>query len=50
MVTTHSPQPQITRIRSGGHADLPAIARANRIDRVPRIDPLELAAVAITAS
>ena len=40
----------ITRIRAGGHDDLPAIARligrANSVDRIPRIDPQELEAIA----
>lgn len=40
----------ITRIRAGGHDDLPAIARligrANSVDRIPRIDPQELEVIA----
>ncbi len=39
-----------TRIRGGSHVDLPAIARligrANTADRLPRLDPQELEAVA----
>jgi hypothetical protein len=40
------PASPITRIRAGGHDDLPAITRligrANSVDRIPRIHPEEL--------
>ena len=49
-MTQSLPSQQITRIREGSHDDLPAIARligrANSVDRIPRIGPTELEAVA----
>jgi len=49
-MTQSLPSQHITRIREGSRDDLPAIARligrANSVDRIPRIDPAELEAVA----
>ena len=50
MTQSSIPASPVTRIRAGGHDDLPAITRligrANSADRIPRIHPEELELVA----